>query len=241
MRQHAGQLFGCSRALDEPSEEHDLAAGDGERVHGGVVHDDHPKRVGSLRLRVEQPLHDRADRFFALLVDAAPFRRRDLFHGGLPEPLLPRHRHAGGDQAGRCGNTPHVEHRARRDRSQRRSNREEDAGPSPARVVKFAPEARGSRMQRRQKRGVVDQENLREGRAALQADLLAGVEALCLAHVPERPPETRAVGKRDLEPARSQAHRGLPARGTAPVEVVAREYAGHPGVLRETDVGAQET
>jgi hypothetical protein len=43
--EHSGQLLGGARPLDETAEQYDLAAGNGERVHGRVVDDGHPKRV----------------------------------------------------------------------------------------------------------------------------------------------------------------------------------------------------
>jgi hypothetical protein len=93
--------------------------------------------------------------------------------------------------------------------------------------VKAAPQSRGRCAQRSEKGGVVDQEDLREGRTALEADLLAGVEALRLADAPQRPPQARAVCELDLERAGRQAHRSLPAHGSPAVQVVARESAGH--------------
>src|SRR5439155_101366 len=83
-------------------------------------------------------------------------------------------------------------------------------------------------------------EDLWERRTALEADLLAAIEALGLADLPEGPPETRAVCEGDLEPARSQADRRRPAGGAPAVEVIARECARHFLPLRESDVGAEE-
>src|SRR4029079_3666794 len=97
------------------------------------------------------------------------------------------------------------------------------------------------RVQCREKRGVVDQEDLRKRRSALQTDLLADVEALRLPDVAEWPPQTRAVGERDLAPARARTHRCRPALGAATVEIGTGERAGHGSRLGETDVSAQET
>ena len=76
-------------------------------------------------------------------------------------------------------------------------------------------------MERLEERGVVDEENLGERGAALQADLLARVEALRLVDLPERPPETGTALDHDLEPRRRQANRRRPARGGAAVQIVA--------------------
>src|SRR5205807_2869932 len=162
-------------------------------------------RVGADRLRLHEPLHDRADGLFAVAVEAAPPRGRDLLHGRLAESLFPGHRYPGGQRARCCWNAPHIENRADRHGGGRRADREKQASPSPPRIVKAAPEAGSSRMQRREERAVVDQEELRERCTALEADLLATVEALGLADLAEGPPEAGAVFEGDLEPARSQA------------------------------------
>ena len=240
MCEHSRQLLGRARALDEPAEQHHLAAGDGECIHGPVVDHGHTKRVGADRLRLHEPLHDRADGLFAVAVEAAPPRGRDLLHGRLAESLFPGHRYPGGQRARCCWNAPHIENRADRHGGGRRADREKQASPSPPRIVKAAPEAGSSRMQRREERVVVDQEELRERCTALEADLLATVEALGLADLAEGPPEAGAVFEGDLEPARSQADRRRPAGGAPAVEVIARECAGHFLPLRESDVGAQE-
>src|SRR5256886_5296470 len=51
-----------------------------------------------------EPLHDRADGLFAVAVEAAPPRGRDLLHGRLAESLFPGHRYPGGQHARCCWN-----------------------------------------------------------------------------------------------------------------------------------------
>ena len=89
-----------------------MAARDSERVHCPIVEHCHAERVGNPRHWVKQSLDDRADGRVALGIHAAPPRRRELVHGRLSEPLLPCHGHAGGEQARRRGDAPHIQDRA---------------------------------------------------------------------------------------------------------------------------------
>src|SRR3989442_171923 len=75
--------------------------------------------------------------------------------------------------------------------------------------------------------GVVHQEGLRDRPAALETDLLAGVDSLRLTDRAKRPPQRRAALHRDLEPGRGNADRGAPAHGGLPVEIVRGEDRRH--------------
>src|SRR4029450_11157290 len=122
----------------------------------------------------------------------------------------------------------------------RGADREENPPAPVARVVEATAEGGSRFVQRGQEPGVVDQEDLRERVAPLQANLLPGVGPLGLADLPERPPETRAVVERELEPGLGHADRRRPARRAAPVEVVGPERARHAETLRaEVDVGPE--
>src|SRR5207247_9542132 len=104
--------------------------------------------------------------------------------GRLAGPLFPGHGRVGGEYGRRRRNAPHVQGRAGGDGGGGRADREQQARPSPARVVEPAPESGCGGVERLEERGVVDEENLGERGAALQADLLARVEALRLVDLP---------------------------------------------------------
>src|SRR5207249_6628019 len=82
-----------------------------------------------------------------------------------------------------------------------------------------------------QQRRVIHDEDLRRRPAALETDLLPGVDPLGLTDRAERPPERRAALHLDLEPGAGHPDQGPPPHGGLPVEVGRGKNGRHPNAM----------
>src|SRR5207247_954683 len=218
-------LIGRPGALELPAQDDDVAAGRGERVDGRMVHDRDADAVRAGRPQ-DEPGDDAVDRRLEGGVQASPVARREPGDRGPADPVLPRDRKDRRHDARRGGNAPDVEGAADGDHRERREGRDEHTETRATRPTE-SPARRPDAAQGDQQGRVVHQEGLRHRPAALETDLLAGVDSLRLTDRAKRPPQRRAALHRDLEPGRGNADRGAPAHGGLPVEIVRGEDRRH--------------
>ncbi len=145
--EYAGQLFRASGPLKQPPEEHDVAAGGGERVHRRVVHYDDPEGIRRLWGRRDQGGDNAIDHPGANGVCAPLFGRRKVVGDRSPEALLPRGGDASRGDLSEGRDAPEVEGCCDPDRGHGRQDGERHTRPATAGVVEAPGQLRGHLVQ----------------------------------------------------------------------------------------------
>ena len=220
VRQHPRHLVGRVGALDQPAQDHDIAAGQRERIHHAGPHDNGAEPVRRLD-RIRDPRDDGIERGLPAFLAAHPAEKvAELADRALAERVFPR----GGERPGADrGEQLHGAVGQRRDRG--RHAAADRPSPAVCRGAVARTERRAEIVERGEERAIADDE------ARIVADA-AKLGAPVSVGPPDQPdlgigPGDEALADADGEPVRALGDVRGTALGAAPVEIVGVGLGAH--------------